>query len=64
MSNFSVSLLQDILFFSIPVIIGVVVAGCRNRSKLLWGLLSITIVPLFVLVFLPKKTNVRRRVAR
>lgn len=55
MSNFAASLTQDLLFFSIPVIIGVIVAGRRNRSKLLWGLLSMLIVPLFVLIFLPKK---------
>jgi len=55
MNTFAASLLQDVVFFSIPVIIGVLVAGRRNRSKVLWGVLSILIVPLFVLLFLPKK---------
>lgn len=54
MDNFTAALLGDLAFFSIPVIASALLARHRNRSMLLWGALGVLIIPIFVLLFLPK----------
>ncbi|RFA29912.1 hypothetical protein CAI21_08785 [Alkalilimnicola ehrlichii] len=56
MNPFVTALLQDLVFFGALIGLSAFIAKKRGRNVYLWGALSILIIPILVLLFLPKKS--------
>ena len=57
MDSFAFALLQDVFVFGLLIALSAFIAKKRGRNVFVWGILGVLIIPIFVLLFLPKKTD-------